>query len=184
MGVRGYALTKKDGLLSPFEQALRVNPTYLDTLRTFYEKAGFSNRKLAEYIVLNNEYIQLCKQMIGLVKLDSLNEFTALLEEDRGLALWQAYSAFSAELINYENQIKQEAKEKYQAAVNGNMVLQIFLFLLGIPSLYLIFYRIRKQSKYTNALLLDLEQNNRKYVFDPGTDNHRGPCNHHEYFDR
>ena len=39
-----------------------------------------------------------------------MQEFTALLEEDRGLALWQAYSAFSGELVNYENQMKKEAQ--------------------------------------------------------------------------
>ena len=40
LGVRGYALTKKDGLLSPFDQAVRVNPAYLDTLQSFYETAA------------------------------------------------------------------------------------------------------------------------------------------------
>jgi len=169
LGVRGYALTKKDGLLSPFEQAVRVNPAYLDTLRVFMKRQQMPTEKLSAYKVLNDEYIQLCRQMIGLSRLDNMAEFTALLEEDRGLALWQAYSAFSAELINYENQLKREAQRRYQAAVNGNTILQIIFFLVGIPSLYLIFYRIRKQNTTTNALLLDLEQNNRKYVFDPGT---------------
>ena len=38
LGVRGYALTKTDGLLNPFDQAVRVNPLYLDSLRTFMKK--------------------------------------------------------------------------------------------------------------------------------------------------
>lgn len=169
LGVRGYALTRKEGLLSPFDQALRVNPTYLDTIRIFMDKQNLPTTKLDEYIVLNNDYIQLCKQMIELVKQDSLKDFITLLEEDRGLELWQAYSGFSADLVMHENQIKQEAERKYRAAVNSNIVLQILLFLVGVPSLYLIFYRIRKQEANTRTLLLDLEHNNRKYVFDPGT---------------
>lgn len=169
LGVRGYALTKKDGLLGPFEQAVRVNPTYLDTIRIFMDKQKLSTAKLDEYIVLNNNYVQLCRQMIEIVKQDSLKDFVALLEEDRGLALWQAYSGFSADLVKHENSIKQEAEKSYKAAVTGNIVLQILLFIIGIPSLYLIFYRIRKQEANTRTLLLDLEHNNRKYVFDPGT---------------
>jgi len=169
LGVRGYALTKKEGLLSPFDQALRVNPKYLDTLQLYMNRQNLSTSKLDEYIVLNNDYIQLCKQMIELVNLDSLKDFVALLEEDRGLALWQAYSGFSADLINDQNQIKQEAGQRYQKAVNSNIILQILFFLIGAPSSYLIFYRIRKQEGNTRTLLLDLEQNNRKYVFDPGT---------------
>ena len=169
LGVRGYALTKKDGLLAPFDQAVRVNPVYLDTLQTFMKAQELPTDKLSEYTVLNNDYILLCRQMISLSRLDSMREFTSLLEEDRGLALWQAYSAFSGELVQHENQLKKDAQRRYQSAVNGNIALQIIFILVGIPSLYLIFYRIRKQATTTNILLSELEMNNRKYVFDPGT---------------
>ncbi len=170
LGVRGYALTKKDGLLSPFDQAIRVNPLYLDTLRTFMKKQQLPVEKLAEYKILNDGYIQLCREMIELTRQNNMQQFIALLEEDRGLALWQAYSAFSGDLVNFENELKNKSQMQYQAAVKGNIVLQIFFCLLGIPSLYLIYYRIRKQAATTNTLLLDLERNNRKYVFDPGTE--------------
>ena len=169
LGVRGYALTKKDGLLSPFNQALKVNPVYLDTIRTFMNKQGLATAKLDEYVKLNNDYILLCKQMIELVTQDKLTDFVSLLEEDRGLALWLAYSGFSADLVNREKQIIVEAKQRYEAAVKSNTILQVLLFIIMVPSLYLIFYRIRKQQDNTRALLLNLEENNRKYVFDPGT---------------
>jgi len=169
LGVRGYALTKKDGLLAPFNQALRVNPIYLDTIRTLMNKQGLATSKLDDYVKLNNDYILLCKQMIELVTQDKLTDFVSLLEEDRGLALWQAYSGFSADLVNREKQIIVEAKQRYEAAVRSNTILQVLLFLIMVPSLYLIFYRIRKQQDNTRNLLLNLEENNRKYVFDPGT---------------
>ena len=164
LGVRGYALTKKDGLLSPFDQALRANPTYLDTIRIFMDKQNLSTSKLDDYIVLNDDYIALCQQMIELTKLDSMNDFISLLEEDRGLALWQSYSAFSTDLVNIQNEIKAEAERSYQAAVNGNIMLQVLLFLVGIPSLYLIYYRIKRHERNIQTLQLGLETNNRKYV--------------------
>lgn len=169
LGVRGYALTKKEGLLSPFDQAVKVNPVYLDSIRTFMRKQELSTDKLEQYVKLNNEYVRLCRQMIVLVEVDSLGNFIDLLEEDRGLALWLAYSGFSTELVSTQEKLKADAKAKYQAAVNSNMILQILLLIIGAPSLYLIFYRIRKQASTTRGLLLDLERNNRKYVFDPGT---------------
>ncbi len=170
LGIRGFALTKKEGLLGPFNQAERVNPNYIDTLRTFMKKQQLPTEKLEQYVVLNNNYVALCREMIGLINQDSLKAFTRLLEEDRGLALWLAYSGFSSELVTHENQIKEEAEKSYQAAVNGNTILQILLFLVGAPSLYLLFYKIRKQASSTRSLLLNLEDNNRKYVFDPGTE--------------
>ncbi|HTE33852.1 MAG TPA: GAF domain-containing protein, partial [Chryseolinea sp.] len=150
-------------------QALVVNPTYIDTIRTFMKKQALNTDKLEKYVGLNNNYILLCKQMIGLVNQDSLKGFITLLEEDRGLSLWLAYSGFSAELVNHENDLKVQAQKDYQAAVNSNIILQLLLFLVGAPSLFLIFYKIRKQTSNTRTLLLDLEHNNRKYVFDPGT---------------
>lgn len=170
LGVRGYALTKKEGLQDPYHQALRVNPVYLDTIRTFMNKQGLSTAKLDDYVRLNNDYILLCKQMIELVNQSNLVDFVSLLEEDRGLALWQAYSAFSTDIVKVENKIIADSKQRYAAAVRGNTILQVLLFLIMVPSLYLIFYRIRKQQESTRNLLLNLERNNRKYVFDPGTE--------------
>ena len=169
LGVRGYALTKKEGLQAPYHQALRANPVYLDTIRTIMHKQGLSTAKLDEYVKLNNDYILLCKQMIDLVNQDNLKDFVSLLEEDRGLALWQAYSAFSSGVVQLENKVIADAKQRYAAAVRSNTIFQVLLLLIMVPSLYLIFYRIRKQQENTRTLLLDLEHNNRKYVFDPGT---------------
>lgn len=169
LGVRGYALTHKEGLKDPFLQAVRVNSRYIDSLRTYMQRQRLPVEKLEKYVVLNNEYIALCREMTGLVDLDNMERFTALLEEDRGLELWKAYSAFSTEISLHENEVKSLARARYQSAVNGNTWIALILMLVGAPSLYVVFYRIRKQTQATRALLLDLETNNRQYVFDPGT---------------
>ncbi|MEJ7643251.1 MAG: CHASE3 domain-containing protein [Chryseolinea sp.] len=169
LGVRGYALTRKEGLLQPYNQAVTKNPAHIDTIRNITKKQNLDPEKLEKYLVLNDNYAELCKQMIAMVDQDSIKGFIALLEEDRGLALWQSYFAFSSELISHEEKIKTAAAVSYTAAITSNTILQLLLFLLGVPSLYVTYYKIRKQSASTRMLLLDLEQNNRKYVFDPGT---------------
>jgi len=169
LGVRGYALTKKEGLLAPFNQAIKANPAYIDTLRRVIKKQNLEPEKLEQYIRLSNNYVETCRQMISMVDQDSLTGFVSILEEDRGLALWQSYYAFSSALIAHETQMKAEAQKSYRAAISSNTILQILLFILGVPSLYIIYYKIRKQASSTRTLLLDLEHNNRKYVFDPGT---------------
>jgi CHASE3 domain sensor protein/putative methionine-R-sulfoxide reductase with GAF domain len=168
LGVRGYALTRKEGLKSPFIQAAKVNHSFIDSIRTFMQIQHLPTDKLDKYVVLNDDYVNLCRKMIGLVDQDSMARFTALLEEDHGLSLWKAYSAFSTELSEHENQVKVHAKASYKSAVNGNTWIVLVLILVGAPSLYVVFYRIRRQADATRALLLGLESNNRKYVFDPG----------------
>ena len=169
LGVRGYALTHNDGLKSPFLQAVKANPHFIDTIRTVMQKQGLPTENLEKYVVLNNDYIALCREMIGLVDHDSMARFTALLEEDRGLALWKSYSSFSSTVVDYENGVKAEAKARYQSAVNGNTWIVLVLMLVGAPSLYVVFSRIKRQAHATRTLLLNLESNNRQYVFDPGT---------------
>jgi hypothetical protein len=107
--------------------------------------------------------------MIELVNQDNLKTLCHYLKRTEGLALWQAYSGFSAGVVQTENKVIADAKQKYAGAVRSNTILQVLLFIIMVPSLYLIFYRIRKQQENTRTLLLNLEQNNRKYVFDPGS---------------
>jgi CHASE3 domain sensor protein len=169
LGVRGYALTRKEGLKTPFLDAVRINAHYIDSIRIFTQRQGLPTEDLEKYVVLNNDYIAVCRQLIGFVDRDSMAGFTALLAEDRGLVLWKAYSAFASVVVAHENQVKAVAKARYESAVNGNTWIALVLMLVGAPSLYVVFSRIKKQSQATRALLLGLESNNRRYVFDPGT---------------
>lgn len=169
LGVRGYALTHQDGLKSPFIQAVKANPRYIDSIRIYSQRQGLPTDNLEKYVALNNEYIALCRNMIAMVDRNNLDEFKAALEEDRGLALWKSYSAFSKDIIDHENRVKAVAQARYHSAVNGNMWIVLILLVVGAPSLHVLFYKIRKQTQVTRTLLMNLESNNRQYVFDPGT---------------
>jgi hypothetical protein len=64
------------------------------------------------------------------------------------------------------------AQSTYNAAIRGNLILQVCMVLLALPALILFMKRITKEREAREKLLLEVEQNDRKFVFDPGTERH------------
>jgi CHASE3 domain sensor protein len=169
LGVRGYALGKTEPLLDPFRISLQGAPFDMDTIRAIMKKQKYPTQNFEEYVASVNEYIAFCHQMIEIAKIDSMTQFKQLMVEDRGFHVWKTYLGFSTDFIQHERALKHDAEMRYEAAVQSNLIIQALMLLLGIPSLYLIFHRIRGQESHRQALLLNLEKNNREFIFDPGT---------------
>jgi len=170
MGVRGFALGKKDGLLFPFEKAKENFPRDVETVRGMMAKQNYPTEAYEKYVVLMMNYIKFSDQLVELVRIDSMNQFMEGINEDRGFDVWQAYQGFAVDYDKYENNLKDVAEAKYARAVSRNLWANITLLVLGAVVLIpVIFFRIRNQDSHRKALLVNLEQNNRKFVFDPGT---------------
>jgi len=108
--------------------------------------------------------------MIEVTKTDSLKQVIEMLREDRGYAVWKKYDDFSKPLFTFEDNINQKAVATYNAAIRGNLILQVCMVLLALPTLILFMRRITKEREARQELLLEVEQNDRKFVFDPGTE--------------
>lgn len=170
LGVRGFAIGKTDGLLKPFNDEVEKNPRLLNVVLETVKANNLPADKFEGYKKAIQEYITFCNHMVEVARVDSMKEFKALMIEDRGYKVWQEYSKLEAQLVPLLDAKKAEAVNQYQGAVTTNSIISVLLALIGVPSLLVIFFRIRQEAKDRQALLMNLEQNNRKYVFDPGTD--------------
>jgi hypothetical protein len=108
--------------------------------------------------------------MARMAELDSMSAFRKMLEEDRGLQVFLKYNEVDAKIRNFEEKLTQEAEEKYQAALVNNIYLQIFILIVSLPTLGFVVYKIKNDNNQRQYLLKELEDNNRKYVFNPGTE--------------
>lgn len=172
LGLRGYALTKNKQVLSPYENALKGNETNLrgldslfhlqklDTVMARFEKikAGIEN------------YVASTKQMKAAVESDSLKAFVRILNQDKGYDLWVLFSPFNDSITKFEDQQIALAQSDYEAALNWNILIQLILAALGIPSIIYIIYKINAEVKERKFLLNELDENNKKYLFNPGDD--------------
>jgi CHASE3 domain sensor protein/putative methionine-R-sulfoxide reductase with GAF domain len=169
LGVRGFALTKTEPLLDPFKNVKKASPGLFTSLETMLRKQGFPH--MDRYQAIRKEvdgYFEWSEQMIEMVRQDRMDEFNIMLGKDRGLDVWNKFTAFQQPMEEFENALYKNAEDEYEAAMRTNLVLQITTAFLALPVLFLIAWRIRKERAARQLLLAQVEENDRKFVFNPG----------------
>ncbi|MFD0998606.1 GAF domain-containing protein [Ohtaekwangia kribbensis] len=171
LGIRAYGATKNKDMLAPSMTAIEKIDQVFDELEGGlqeqaqpYDVAGLKELRKT-YI----EYGKFIHEMARMIELDSMNTFRAMMSEDRGLKVFMHWNDVGVKISIHEDVINGQAEESYQAAINNNIYLQFFILIVSLPTLGFVIYKIRKDNNERFSLLTELEQNNRKYVFNPGT---------------
>lgn len=173
LGLRGFALTKEEKMLEPYTQALQKNPGIFQDLDRILKQQGYKEHSALQSVKSEvDAYIAYCNEIIALAKVDSVGQVVSMLREDRGYSVWKKYDDFSKPLFVFEDDIYQKALNTYNAAIRGNLILQVCMVLLALPALILFMRRIMKERDAREKLLFEVEHNDRKFVFDPGTEKH------------
>jgi CHASE3 domain sensor protein/putative methionine-R-sulfoxide reductase with GAF domain len=172
LGLRGYALTRNPQLLSPYTTAVSDMPVTLKSIDSLLSVQQLDTMRdaFASFSTKVNEYVAHSERMRVFAEQDSLAAFVRLLNQDKGYDLWQAFAPMYNAILAHQNNLMDEARVRYQRAMNRNVIFQVALVLLVLPTLIGVIYRIRKDGRERKKLLLDFEENNRKYMFNPGTD--------------
>jgi len=171
MGLRGYALTKNEGVLGPYYTAIDGLKSNLDRIDTLMaeQKLDSIREQFAGIRVKIEDFVDYSKEMKVKVDIDSIKDFVAMLNKDKGSDLWKEYSPIYSKVMSVENKIVEKAQQDYQQAQNRNIIVQVILILIGVPTLLGLIIRLRKDARDRKELLTEFEKNNRKYMFDPGT---------------
>ena len=168
LAVRGYGLTKSEKLAEPLRIACVYKDSVFIGLKNQLNSQHYDTAGLHEIKTAVNDYLMFSNGMIELARQDSMQKFTAILNEDRGFALWQKYMEFRDPLFAYEDALNKEAENRYVAALGDSRLIVIVLLLLGVPTMIYILKRLGRDEKQLAALLLNLDQQNRQYIFDNG----------------
>ncbi|WP_333820333.1 GAF domain-containing protein [Ohtaekwangia sp.] len=169
MGIRGYGVTKDVNLLGPTLDAIKVVDNRFDNIKTALDSQQYDVVPLENLRKAYHDYMDFVLEMKKAADLDSMQRFKAMMKEDRGLQVFLKWVDTGIKIMDYEKGIKAEANIEYQSAVNNNLYLQAFILLIGLPTLGFVIYKIQNDDRQRQLLLMKLEENNRKYIFDPGT---------------
>ncbi len=172
LGLRGYALTKNEQILNPMNNGILANGSNLRKIDSLLRVQKLDT-SLVKFEKIRNgvqDYIAFSLLMKKEAEQDSMKQFIAMLKQDKGYDLWVLFAPFNASHVAYEDAVIQKAQTDYESALNRNVIIQIILVLLGLPSLSFVIYVTRKEIRERRTLLLELEENNRKFLFDPGTE--------------
>jgi CHASE3 domain sensor protein len=172
LGVRAYGLCKKQEMLTPTNNAVNYLWSHFESIEERLIEEGYDVSGLKELQKAYRVYVDFNMNMIKLADLDSTQAFKNMMMEDRGMAVWTQTHEIGGKIMEFEKNRSLAAEESYQAAVRNNLYLQFFLLLIGLPTLVFIVIKIKTDNRVRQKLLTDLDQNNRKYVFNPGANIH------------
>lgn len=169
LGIRAYGATKNKEMLAPSLTAIEKIDEYFDKLENDLHAQSYDVTGIRELRKTYIEYGKFIREMEHMIDVDSVNTFREMLSEDRGLKVFLHWNDVGVKISVHEDVIKEQAEESYQAAISGNIYLQFFILIVSLPTLGFVIFKIRKDNGERFSLLKELEENNRKYVFNPGT---------------
>lgn len=170
LGLRGYALTRNPQLLDPYQTGKRDMDRTLFRIDSLLQVQELDSLRLQfeTFVPKTKAYIKYAEEMEMHARNDSIRDFVRLLNEDRGYDLWQAFSPMYNYINLYQDELMDEARARYQQAMDRNVIFQVILVLLTIPTLILVMHRIRRDARARRKLLADFDRNNRELLFDSG----------------
>jgi putative methionine-R-sulfoxide reductase with GAF domain len=170
LGIRAYGATKNKEMLAPSLTAIERTDEYFDKLENDLYKQSYDVTGLRELRKTYIEYGKFIREMERMVDLDSINTFREMMSEDRGLKVFMHWNDVGVKISIHEDVVKAQAEESYQSAISNNIYLQFFILIVSLPTLGFVIYKIKNDNRERFTLLKELEENNRKYVFNPGTE--------------
>jgi CHASE3 domain sensor protein len=169
LGIRAYGATTDKELLGTSTAAINnIDPVFNDLERDLNTQS-YDISGLKELHKTYDEYGKFILEMARMIELDSIQTFRAMMSENRGLKVFMQWNEVGVKISTHEDKIIEQAEESYQAAINSNIYLQFFILIVSLPTLGFVVYKIRRDNRERFSLLQELEENNRKYVFNPGT---------------
>ncbi|HEV8512736.1 MAG TPA: CHASE3 domain-containing protein, partial [Cyclobacteriaceae bacterium] len=111
LGLRGYALTKNDQLLSPMNNGIIASGSNLRKLDSLLrvQQLDTSIVKFERIRKGVTDYIAFSREMKKVAEQDSMRQFVEMLKQDKGYDLWVLFAPFNASHVAYENEVIQKA---------------------------------------------------------------------------
>lgn len=170
ISARGYAIMGEESFLFfSVEQARKQSQASFHRIDSLFALQGYSDPQNYNKLKENfGNYIDLYEKMVLLLRQGELDEYKALLAADYGKEIWTVNEDFSEKLYAFEDALYKEAQANYDGAVRRNTFIYVLLLIIGLPTLAIVFFTLRKASRKRESLILNLKENNKKYLFNEG----------------
>ncbi|HYG37279.1 MAG TPA: GAF domain-containing protein [Cytophagales bacterium] len=172
VSLRGFAIIPEDQFFFyKIDAAKEGNRLAFSKLDELLKVQGYSDPENYNEVKKGMEdYIERYEKMYNYLKENKREEFIAFMRHDYGKYFWETYKKFADRLYAYEEKINKEAEASYQAAIFRNSLVQTLMIILGIPTLTMLLIKLKNQETTRKALLINLEENNRRFLFNPGNE--------------
>ncbi len=177
VAIRGFGLVHEERMLyiKPDQLKAKAEQVFgkLDSIlisQHYTDAAGLAAVKAYQ------DYIKLLVgdfgEMAKYLRAGNDSSFMKLFTQDKGNKLGVYMLPAQDIILAYEDAQKAQAIAKYNSATTNNIILGILMVLLGLPSISIVIIKLRNEEKQKKILLTHLLDNNKKYVFDSGSQTH------------
>jgi len=167
---RGYALIRQpEYLFWTVKMARDRNAEIFHHLDSIFVAQNFTNPDRYEEVKKGlTEYTDMYEEMVLHLHANQDSLYIDILKKDMGRYFWDVFNPFSKNVNEFEAKINEESKSSYQRAYTSNTVVQLLLFIMGIPTMIFVIYRLVQEEHARRALLRSVADNDKKYLFDDG----------------
>lgn len=136
VGIRGYAITRNLEMYeSPADSARQRKNNAFNYLKQTLENQAFPLDGFSDLKNSTDEYFKFVGNIASEIKKNNLQKAQAMVAEDKGYPVWLKAKNFSNEVTVFENKIEATANEEFLTAIQTSFWLQVFLFLIAMPTL-------------------------------------------------
>lgn len=169
LGLRGYALIKDEGMLTPYTNGKNLYEEYQKKIHEMLVAQGYPDIEGFEKVSGSiNAYIRTVDNMLQMINANNMDLFYNELKLDHGLALWKVFEKYSKEVNAYQDAQTAAAAFAYKKANKRMTIIQFLLGIIGAPTLLFMIIRFVKDERMRRRWFNELDKSNRAYLFNPG----------------
>lgn len=167
LGFRGYFIVPNEELLHPYDLGIASYEEQVASLDSIMTLQQYTNNDFGAVKLAYDNYIKLMGDLVKLRDEGNLEEIARIIEQDPGFDVWVAYDTFNKKFQEDQLAIVKKSEARTNKIILISTIVRISLLLFGIPTLILVLFRLAKERNRRKALFADLDENNKKYLFDP-----------------
>jgi CHASE3 domain sensor protein len=178
IGMRGYVIMKfdsnatkaeSDAIIQPMRQGIRDLPNIIRNMKTTTQKQNFPNPKAIDTLdIMARGFIKKTEQMVAMIDAGDTKAFFAELRADPGKQAWMMNDQAARKIRKFETDLDEDARKSYEQTNRINLIFQIILGCIAIPTLGFMIFKINHDRKARKDLFLKLDKNNKEFLFNPG----------------
>lgn len=168
MSIRGFLLVGNEAFVDTYKKIKAQSTPQMQYLEKHLPDIGISPENLNDMDDKLQRYFGLMEKLIEQEKAGNHTDALAILKEDYGTTVWMTYVKLSELIDPVVNEKIASAERKYEQLLSFSLIFQVVLFLIGIPILVIACFQLLKGDKRRIKLYENLDQNNRKLIFNSG----------------
>ena len=170
VGFRGYYIVPKKELLSPFIDAQGMLQESMKHIERIMSDQGLAVEDFRPVKEAFNDYVLLIEKLVQWRDEERLEDIESVINEDPGMGLWLTYDGFNKKFQARQDEILANSDKKISRAIMFSSLVRLSMLVFGIPTLIIVVVRLNRSQKRRNELFSDLDENNKKYLFNPKDD--------------